>query len=133
MNGMDDFETWLRRYGRAWEDGDADAICELFTPDAVYWETPFDPPMIGHEAIRAYWSVGAASAQTDVAFAAQPLRHDPGDDTRFATWQASFRRVATSASVELDGVLSARFAPDGRCAVFREWWHRRETPGQATP
>jgi hypothetical protein len=32
--------------------------------------------------------------------------------------------------VELDGVLAARFAADGRCREFREWWHRRETPAR---
>ena len=27
----------------------------LFTADAAYHETPFDPPMTGSDAIRRYW------------------------------------------------------------------------------
>ena len=119
------FGNWLRRYGEAWMAGDPEAAAELFTDDAAYHETPFDPPMVGREAIRRYWIEGARDGQRDVMFAAQPVAID--DDTATARWQASFVRVRNGAAVELDGVLAARFAPDGRCREFREWWHRRES------
>jgi ketosteroid isomerase-like protein len=124
----DEFAGWLRRYGQAWIAGDPEAAVRLFSDDAAYHETPFEAPMIGREAIRRYWTEGAKEGQRDVAFAAQPVA--VGGDTGTARWQASFVRVGNGVSVELDGVLAARFDADGRCREFREWWHRRETPAR---
>ena len=120
-----DFKYWLERYGRAWTEGDPDAAVELFSAGAAYHETPFDEPMIGAEAIRRYWTQGAKDGQADVAFEAVPIAVD--QDTGFARWHATFRRVPSGTHVELDGALSARFDADMRCTEFREWWHRRET------
>jgi ketosteroid isomerase-like protein len=120
------FDAWLRRYGDAWIAGDPQAAVALFTEDAAYHETPFEPPMVGSDAIRRYWTEGAQDGQREVTFAARPVGVE--GDTFYARWQATFVRVRNGAFVELDGVLSARFDPDGRCREFREWWHRRETP-----
>jgi hypothetical protein len=120
------FEDWLRRYGEAWIGGDPAAAVRLFAEDATYHETPFDPPMVGSEAIRRYWTEGAQDGQREVTFAAQPVTVEGG--VGYARWQATFVRVRNRAFVELDGMLAARFADDGRCSEFREWWHRRETP-----
>jgi ketosteroid isomerase-like protein len=122
------FADWLRRYGEAWTAGDPVAAVALFTDDATYHETPFDPPMVGSEAIRRYWTEGARDGQRDVRFAAQPFAVT--GDSGHALWQASFVRVSSGAFVELDGALAARLAADGRCREFREWWHRRETPAR---
>jgi hypothetical protein len=126
MITVDAFADWLRRYGEAWIAGDPHAALRLFTDDAAYHEKPFEAPMRGHEAIRRYWTEGAQDGQRDVSFAAQPIGID--GDTGHARWQATFVRVPTASFVELDGVLAASFAADGRCREFREWWHRRETP-----
>jgi uncharacterized protein (TIGR02246 family) len=122
------FSDWLRRYGDAWRAGDPQAVLLLFTDDAAYHETPFEPPLLGRAAIRRYWTEGARDGQRDVAFAAQPVGVD--GDTGCALWQATFVRQPAGSFVELDGVLLARFAADGRCREFREWWHRRETPAR---
>jgi hypothetical protein len=129
MNAQPMFDDWLRRYGEAWVAGDPEAAVRLFTDEAAYHETPFDPPMIGSAAIRRYWTEGAKDGQREVTFGARPIgvRGDVG----FARWQATFVRVRDGAAVELDGVLCACFAPDGRCREFREWWHRRESPPAA--
>lgn len=122
------FQEWLGRYGNAWMAGDPEAAVGLFCADAAYYETPFDEPMIGTEAIRRYWTEGAKNAQVEVRFEATPV--SLSGDTGFARWRATFRRVPSKVFVELDGVLSARFDDRMRCAEFREWWHRRETPGR---
>jgi uncharacterized protein (TIGR02246 family) len=119
------FQTWLDVYGRAWEQGDAAAVTSLFARDAAYHETPFDPPMIGREAIRAYWQAGAGDAQRDVVFDYTILS---AGDPAVAHWTASFTRAPSGAAVRLDGVLTVRFDGDGRCVEFREWWHREEEP-----
>ena len=121
---LEDFQRWLERYGRAWIEGDPDAVVELFSADAAYHETPFDDPMLGIEAIHRYWTAGAKEGQEEVTFAATPISMNQA--TGFARWRATFRRVPSGSFVELDGVLSARFDAAMRCVEFREWWHRRE-------
>ncbi len=119
------FEEWLRAYGQTWEAGDPDAAVALFTATAAYYETPFDEPMVGAEAIRQYWSEGADQAQKDVRFGFAVL--GIAGYTGVARWHASFERVPSGVGVEIDGVLTAEFDESGRCRVFREWWHRRES------
>ena len=65
---LHEFENWLGEYGAAWQPGNAQAAIELFTDDAKYYESPFDDPMIGKDAIRRYWSEGAGESQKDVRF-----------------------------------------------------------------
>ena len=48
-----------------------------------------------------------------------------------ARWHASFVRRRSGRTVDLDGCLVAEFAGAGTCAVFREWWHRRERGGRS--
>jgi hypothetical protein len=128
---LPDFVDWLNRYGSAWQNGDPEAVIQLFAPEAAYYETPFEQPMTGREAIRQYWTDGAQNSQRDVQFAATPIAIN--ERTGFAHWRATFRRVGSGAFVELDGILSARFDGTQRCLEFREWWHRKETPTPLTP
>lgn len=122
---IEGFTGWLEKYGQAWRNGDAHAVVHLFSEDARYEETPFDEPMIGRDAIRRYWDEGANRSQRDVSFAFQIITVK--GNTGSARWQASFYRVPSGMRVELDGVLTAEFADDGKCRSFREWWHRRES------
>jgi ketosteroid isomerase-like protein len=124
-----DFNEWLVAYRAAWRSGDAEAVTALFADDAQYYETPFAEPMRGRDAIAQYWTAGPAGAQRDVEVSFQPLA--VVDGLGIARWHASFVRRRSGRSVELDGCLMAEFAGPGTCAVFREWWHRRERDGSS--
>jgi hypothetical protein len=116
-----DFETWLRGYKRAWEGRDSAAAAALFTPDAEYYWTPFDPPQKGRQAIAGVWSA-AVQGQRDIAFEYSVLATAGARGT--AHWHASFESVPAGSPVELDGILIAEFAAAGQCRIFREWWHQ---------
>src|SRR2546430_16871151 len=53
MNG--DYRALIDTFGKGWEQGDVDAICSVFSEDAVFLETPFSAPDRGMAAIREYW------------------------------------------------------------------------------
>jgi ketosteroid isomerase-like protein len=115
------FQDWLNRYVEAWRSNDPATIGELFSDDVVYSYRPFSEPVRGREAIVADW-----------------LRSpdEPG------TWDAEYHPVAvdgdTGVSVgesrypgegrTFSNVFICRFAPDGRCREFSEWWVEQPKP-----
>jgi len=121
------FNDWLDAYGEAWVEGDPIQIVGLFDADARYHVTPFDEPLVGHDAIRRYWEAGPRDAHQDVRFS-----HDVIAVTGqigVARWHATFLHVVAGHKLELDGVFVAEFDADGHCMVLREWWHKREGAG----
>jgi ketosteroid isomerase-like protein len=118
------FRTWLSQYGQAWINGDPEAAIELFSENAAYYEEPFQAPMKGREAIRKYWEDGAQNAQMDITFKADIISIQ--ENSGYAHWQATFKRIPANTFVELDGILKATFNVENKCIEFRDWWHRRE-------
>jgi ketosteroid isomerase-like protein len=115
----------LERYKRAWETFEGDSWTELFTDDAEYLRDPFEPPMVGSNALRAYL-LELAETQDQVEMTVE--RHWVVGATVLAAWHAGYIRVPTRARVRLAGFMTLEIADDGRINRFREWWHRRETP-----
>lgn len=115
----------LDRYRQAWESFDGDGWVALFTDDAEYHEDPFEPPIVGHNALRAYL-LEAAAAQDQVEMTVE--RHWVVGPTVLAAWHASFIRRPGRERVRIAGFMTLEIAADGRVARFREWWHKRETP-----
>jgi len=114
----------LERYGRAWEAFDGDSWTDLFTDDVTYQEDPFEAPIVGHNAVRAYLLEGS-ERQKDVEFTIE--RHWVSGSTVLTSWHASYVGRSNDARVRLAGFLTMDVADDGRIARLREWWHRRES------
>lgn len=108
----------LEAYGRAWTSFNGDAWVALFSADAEYHESPFSPPIVGHNALRAYL-LDASESQADVEFTVE--RHWVSGPTVLAAWHASFIRRASGGLVRMAGFLTAEVAGDGRITRFREW------------
>ncbi len=116
------FKKWMGLYSKASEDGDLKAAAELFTQDAEYYETPFNRPIIGREAIYRYWSEGA-QAQKAVQFTYEVLAVK--ETLGIALWKGKFINAKSGSQVFLDGVFLVEFDGQGQCSKLREWWHRR--------
>jgi ketosteroid isomerase-like protein len=117
-----DFENWLRGYKRAWEGRDAEAAAALFTPDAEYYWTPFDPPQRGRAEITGAWS-GAVQGQRDITFDYEVFATSGARGC--AHWHTRLTTAPGGAPLEFDAILIAEFAAPGQCRVFREWWHQK--------
>lgn len=112
----------LERYGRAWETFDGDAWTELFRDDVAYHEDPFELPMLGRNAVRAYL-LDASRRQEQVEFTVE--RHWVVDASVLAAWHASYVERETRARVRLNGFMALEIDAEGRISRLREWWHRR--------
>lgn len=115
-------DRWLAAYGRAWENRDADAAGELFSPTAVYAWGPFDE-LRGRDAIGERWRQATAE-QRDVRFRWEVL--GAIGPTVVARWWCDFGVRGSKRRVALDGVFLIELGADGLCTSFREWWAERE-------
>lgn len=121
---------WFWQLNMAWERLDAVAATALFTDHAEYQDYPFDAPLRGRQAIRAYWD-GVAHGQRDVHTSYEVL--SACGDSSIVHWTASFVRVPSGQQVRLDGIAEVTLDQHGKCESFHEWWDREQgraqTPG----
>ncbi len=115
-------ERWLAAYEHAWESRDPAGAAALFTPDAAYYEAPFDAPKAGRAGIRDYWAEVTAD-QRDIDFESQVIAVN--GQIGVAHWSATFTTASTGARTALDGIFVLTFDLNGRSSELREWWHLR--------
>jgi ketosteroid isomerase-like protein len=109
---------WIQDYAEAWRNHDADAAAGLFSERAVYRSSPFRPPAVGGDGIRAYWANATATQEDlDLRFG-EPIVHG---NRVVVEWWAAMRD--SGQEITLPGCLLLRFGPDGRCEELREYWH----------
>ena len=113
----------LESYTKARMAHDGDAFVALFGDDAELVLDPFEPPLVGHNALRAYL-LEAAGAERYYDLAIE--RHWVSGDTVLAAWHASWNRVGDDAKVRQAGFLSAEVGEDGRIGRLRLWTVARE-------
>ncbi len=117
------FQSWLDRYIAAWRSGDAADIEALFSADAEYFYGPYREPVRGRDAIVSDWTTDPdAPGSWEAEY--RPLAVD--GDVAVATGESRYTNGRTYSNV-----FVCRFAPDGRCAEFREWFmeHPRTPKG----
>jgi uncharacterized protein (TIGR02246 family) len=118
-------QRWLDAYVRAWQTYDPAEIGALFTEDAVCHYDPFGEPVRGRDAIVASWlEVDRRDPPGTYAGHYQPLAVD--GDLAIANGRSRyFEADGTTPKEEYDNIFLLRFAADGRCAEYREWYMRR--------
>ncbi|MGZ6342375.1 MAG: nuclear transport factor 2 family protein [Candidatus Limnocylindrales bacterium] len=113
-----DGQDLVARFKRAWEGRDVDAAVALFREDAEYRFDPFEPPLVGVNAIRAYWNE-AATSQVHIEFDAE--RVWVAGRTVLASWHVAFTRRATAERVRHRGFMTLELDEQGLVARFKEW------------
>lgn len=115
-NGPVDAETvmrWVANYERAWRAGDLGGVEALFTEDARYRPSPYEPSEVGHDAIKAFWldddgevfTMSAAPVAVEGRHAVVRVEVGYGEPLR----------------QEYRDLWIMRFASDGRVEDFEEW------------
>ena len=108
-------------FAEAWSKGQLDRILSVFTPDAVFQETPFAERLAGTESIRRYWS--------DVPYHQSEITVTTGEIFAVGPWFATefksvFRRRRTGEWVEARGALFCETS-GSLISEMRMYWHRK--------
>lgn len=140
--GIQDF---MQAYKRVWEGQDSPGFAALFTPDGCYHNTPFQV-QTGPDQLIAYWdrillqddislNYKVLSEEPDAGIAHWDVTYQVASEELFQIWAASTgtglpdRKTGDPLPrMELDGMLSAVFAPSGLAREVRLWWHSTAHP-----
>ena len=105
--------AWVAEYEQAWHAGDTGAVARLFTEDAVYLTTPYDPARVGHSSIEEFWTVDEGREFT---VEASPVAVQ--DDTAVVRLVVTYLQDEPQ---EYTDLWVLQFADDGRVARYEEW------------
>jgi hypothetical protein len=120
-----DLQAWLDRYIEAWRESTATAIEELFTEDAKYLFHPYDKGdevVVGRAAIVAAWLEDPDDPATwEASYEAWAMDGDRGVGVGTSRYMAS----ADKPERTYFNCFLMKFADDGRCSEFTEYYVRQ--------
>jgi ketosteroid isomerase-like protein len=111
--------AWVEAYVRAWTSNDPTEIGALFTEDALYYTSPYEPAWRGRDGIVATWlerkdEPGGWTFRWEILAIAGDLGFVRGRTDYAATTDAAAETYSNLWVIRLDAA--------GRCAEFTEWW-----------
>jgi ketosteroid isomerase-like protein len=115
--------AWVDGYERAWRGNDAPAVETLFEPDASYFRSPYEKPLVGHDAIEAIWREDEGEVFT---MDARPVAVEGNDAV-----VRLLVRYGQPVRQEYQDLWVLRFGDDGRVVSFEEWPYWPGEPYQA--
>ena len=115
-------DAWLERYVEAWESNDREQITPLFSDDARYRYHPHEEPIVGGEAVAAAW---LDDPDEPGSWRARYETIAVDGDLAVATGQSFYLEPDGSEKAVYDNCFVMRFAGDGRCSDFVEYYVKR--------
>jgi hypothetical protein len=119
----DQVASWVAAYERAWRAAGTSSLGELFAPDAVYRQGPYNEPALGLPAIGRMWE--AKRDGPDEVF------RMTSDIVAVEGTTAVIRvevRYGEPIREEFRDLWVTRFTDEGLCASFEEWPFEPEPP-----
>lgn len=105
---------WVADYEQGWRAGDLAAVERLFTPEAEYRASPYEPAKVGHVEIRGIWLDDADGRVFTMH--AEPI----AVEGRSAVVRVEVHYAQPVRQDYLD-LWVIRFDSDGRAEAFEEW------------
>ena len=126
-----DIARWLAAYVDAWKSYDREAIGALFTDDVRYRYHPYDESVEGRQAVVESWlgegdHEGASTRDHEGTYDAayEPVAVD--GDAAVATGSSTYTTEPGGPIDKVyDNCFVMRFAGNGRCREFTEWYMKR--------
>jgi hypothetical protein len=116
---------FLEAYAHALTESNISPFVDLFAEDATFQPGPFEAPLAGTNAIRAYL-LQRADEEADLELTIE--RHWVSGATILAAWQASYLRRPDRGRVREAGFLTADIR-SGKAIRLRRWTETRTGGG----
>jgi ketosteroid isomerase-like protein len=120
----DSVMAWVAGYERAWRANDLAAVESLFSEHARYRPSPYEPDIVGHEAIKRFWPEDDDGTQFTMT--AEPVSVEGRDAV--VRVQVNYRGAKPQ---EYRDLWVLRFADDGRVEDYEEWAYWPDKPYSA--
>jgi ketosteroid isomerase-like protein len=126
-----DVARWLADYVEAWRTYDPNRSAALFAEDITYRDHPSDEPIRGRDAVVESWlgegdhedaSTRDPVGTYDASYAPVAVDGDVAVATGSSTY---FESAGGPVEKVYDNCFVMRFADDGRCREFTEWFIKR--------
>ena len=111
-----DVRSWVDSYERAWREAGTTGLAGLFTEDATYLASPWQPPIEGLGAIAEFWEAEREGPDEEFTMVSEVVAVD--GETAVVAAQVEYGGPEPQRWKDL-WVL--RFGTDGRCRAFEEW------------
>jgi ketosteroid isomerase-like protein len=108
--------AWLSGYERAWRTPGTTLARELFADDASYQLAPYDPPIVGGDAIAAMWERERQGPDEQFTMESEIVAVE--GDTAVVRVSVAY---GTGTPREYRDLWVLRFDSGGRCLAFEEW------------
>jgi len=108
--------NWVTAYESAWRSPGVAALTDLFTPDSVYRQGPYETPVTGLAAIGDMWDRERTGPDEEFTMAADIVAVEA--DTAVVRVEVAYGRPTND---EFRDLWIIRFSDDGRCQSFEEW------------
>jgi ketosteroid isomerase-like protein len=109
-----DIEAWIEAYEAAWRAPGTERLGELFTADARYRMSPYEPAAQGLAEIAELWERERESPDEEFAMRSEIVAVE--GDTGVARVEVHYGR-----GTEYRDLWVIRLDADGRCREFEEW------------
>ncbi|MGP8002124.1 MAG: YybH family protein [Streptosporangiaceae bacterium] len=107
---------WLADYEAAWRTSGTAGLAGLFSHDASYLQSPYEPPVTGLPAIERMWDAEREGPDEVFSLATDILAVDGGT----AVIRAEVH-YGNPPGQEYRDLWVIRLDDDGRCSWFEEW------------
>ena len=107
---------WLAGYEAAWRSPGTAGLADLFTADASYLQSPYEPPVTGLDAITRMWDAEREGPDEVFTLATDIL----AVDGPVAVVRAEVR-YGDPLRQEYRDLWVIRLDDNGRCSWFEEW------------
>jgi uncharacterized protein (TIGR02246 family) len=111
-----DVRRWVDAYERAWREAGTAGLAGLFTDDATYRASPWQPPVEGLAAIGEFWEAEREGPDEEFAMVSDVLAVE--GDTAVVAVHVEY---GGSDPQQWRDMWVMRFGRDGRCRAFEEW------------
>ena len=108
--------AWVAAYEQAWRRPGTEALNEIFTPDAVYRQGPYEEPVVGLDDIARMWEAERSGPDEVFEMTCEVVAVEA--DTAVAQIEV---RYGGPSPHEYRDLWVMTFAGDGLCRSFEEW------------